>query len=692
MQHTGSDQGRAAGEVIDLRAPGADIEETCRALCRLVVPTVADLAAIYMVAGDRLVRSGSASATSSLSAVADNVFGGLTVALDAPHPLADIVNKGEPLLLESITAEAIAPFFGDRVEVPAAFERLGLRSVLALPLVTHDRGLGLLALGLVGDDRRFGPDEQARAEDLAKAAAVVLENAVLTGELRSSVALLQSVLQTVPVGLAFFDRELRYVRVNDALATINGLPAEDHVGQSLGDILGDHVPDEVADQLVRVFATGESILDIEVSGTTPASPDELRHWVTSYFPVRSSRDGSVLFVGVVVVEITDRKRAESERLLLLQSAEAAHDELERAQSRLILLAEASRQFAGLNARRILANLVNLIVPAVADWAAVELVSDDGEPQPVTSAQSAEGRAVGDGPSIRVPLEVRGRVIGALTIAVPIGREGLPDLELRLARDLASRAALAVDTARLFEHEHRVALTLQHSLLPSELPIVPFVERAFRYVPGTTDQEVGGDWYDMVLGPDGRVACTVGDVVGHDIKAASVMGQLRNAVRVYAADGHEPASVALRLNRLFDSLELDQMATLVHLVMDPKTGGAIYTNAGHLPPLLIHADGATEWLEGGNTLPIGVVPEPGWAEETLTLAPGDTVLLFTDGLVEERARPLDAGLELLRLAAEEAATFDVETLCDYVVERLISGEARGDDVALMAVRWAAASAP
>src|SRR5204863_7481700 len=158
-------------------------------------------------------------------------------------------------------------------------------------------------------------------------------------------------------------------------------------------------------------------------------------------------------------------------------------------------------------------------------------------------QAGDGRTVGAGPRVRIPLEARGNVIGTLVLAGPDAADDLPDVDRRLAEDLAGRAAVAVDTARLFEREHRVAVTLQHSLLPAELPEVDGIQRAFRYVTGTLEQEVGGDWYDMVRGPDGRVAFTVGDVVGHDIGAASVMGQLRNAVRVYASEGHEPAAVA-----------------------------------------------------------------------------------------------------------------------------------------------------
>jgi serine phosphatase RsbU (regulator of sigma subunit) len=253
-------------------------------------------------------------------------------------------------------------------------------------------------------------------------------------------------------------------------------------------------------------------------------------------------------------------------------------------------------------------------------------------------------------------------------------------------DVAGRAALAVETARLFEREHKVAVTLQHSLLPARLPDVPGVERAVRYVAGRLEQEVGGDWYDAVCSPDGRVAFTIGDVVGHDVTAASVMGQLRNAVRVYASEGHEPGAVVSRLNRLVDSLGLDHMATMVHAVLNPVTGELRYTNAGHPLPLLLRADGTTEWLQGPGSLPVGAIPEPMWAEASAELAHGDTIVLYTDGLVEDRRRPIDDGLADLRAAVAAAAGRDADGLCDYVLDELLTGEARGDDVALLVFRW------
>src|SRR5439155_12767311 len=195
----------------------------------------------------------------------------------------------------------------------------------------------------------------------------------------------------------------------------------------------------------------------------------------------------------------------------------------------------------------------------------------------------------------VPMRAHGRTLGVMSIATTASRRRLGEDDLVLAADLANRAGLAVDTARVYAEEHQVAVTLQHSFLPDELPQVPGLEWASEYVAGTVGQEVGGDWYDLVVTPEARVAITVGDVVGHDIRAATVMGQLRNTIRVYASEGYGPAELVTRLNRLAATLAVDPMATLVYGSLDLETGRLDYSSAGHLPPLVRTPEGKTEWL-------------------------------------------------------------------------------------------------
>lgn len=287
--------------------------------------------------------------------------------------------------------------------------------------------------------------------------------------------------------------------------------------------------------------------------------------------------------------------------------------------------------------------------------------------------------------IALPLASAGESIGAIVLGFRFPRPVL-EADRELAATMARLCAQALERARLYEREHAIAETLQRSMLPGTLPRLPGLRLAARYFPGVEGLEIGGDWFDAIELPDGRLAVTVGDVVGKGVMAAAVMGQLRNALRVYALEGYPPAEVMLRLSQLSGELPGDQFATLVHLLVDPATGDCEYANAGHPTPLLRSADGEVRWLEGGSSVPVGTVDTPARAEGAATsLAPGETLLLYTDGLVERRDRPLGEGLELLERAVREAPA-DLDQLLEHVLERLEVGR-REDDVALLGLALA-----
>ena len=234
-----------------------------------------------------------------------------------------------------------------------------------------------------------------------------------------------------------------------------------------------------------------------------------------------------------------------------------------------------------------------------------------------------------------------------------------------------------------EREHRIAETLQRSLLPQTLPDIPGVALAVRYVPATTDMEVGGDWYDVIPFPDGRVGLAIGDVAGHGLRAASTMGQLRLALRAYAVEEESPAGVVARLHDMVRTLAMEDMATLHYLVFDPDSGTITFANAGHLPPLLITGSGRASYLEHHLAPPLGAMSHADHVESTGRVPPGSTLLLFTDGLIERRGVSLRDSLERLRLVAE-AGEADLEALCDHVLASLLEKEV-ADDVALLAFR-------
>jgi PAS domain S-box-containing protein len=279
-----------------------------------------------------------------------------------------------------------------------------------------------------------------------------------------------------------------------------------------------------------------------------------------------------------------------------------------------------------------------------------------------------------------PLTVKGRMAGVVEIGSRKARRFSPEEESLLVL-MADRAGLAIEHARAYEREVGTVEMLQRSLLPDRLPKLPGVKIAARYLPGGAD--VGGDWYDAIPLEDGRVGLAMGDVVGHGLGAASLMGQLRHAARAYALEGHSPPAVLDRLDRLVRSLQGAQMATLLYLVVDSDLRTVRFASAGHVPPLVVSPDAEARFLEGAPNPPLGVFESSGHEEITVELEPGSTIVLYTDGLVEERGVSIDAGLDALRRAAEHPA--DPEELCDHLVDSMLAVHPKGDDIAVLALQ-------
>ncbi|MFE9956848.1 SpoIIE family protein phosphatase [Micromonospora sp. NPDC005299] len=249
-------------------------------------------------------------------------------------------------------------------------------------------------------------------------------------------------------------------------------------------------------------------------------------------------------------------------------------------------------------------------------------------------------------------------------------------------ELARLVGVRLENARLYEAEHRIATTLQHSLLPRTLPQLPGAVVASRYLPGGADIEVGGDWYDVIGTPDDELVLVIGDVVGKGVRAAAAMGQLRNALRAYVLEGYDPGEALTRLNRLVGSTEGGSFATVVCLHFSPRTGRLRYASAGHPPPLLIRGDEAVFLHDRALGPPVGAIPGTAYRTVDAELAPGGRLLLYTDGLIEDRQAGIDAGLGQLRADATTPGEH-VADLVDAVVER-VAERTRHDDVAVLAL--------
>jgi serine phosphatase RsbU (regulator of sigma subunit)/anti-sigma regulatory factor (Ser/Thr protein kinase) len=299
------------------------------------------------------------------------------------------------------------------------------------------------------------------------------------------------------------------------------------------------------------------------------------------------------------------------------------------------------------------------------------------------ARSYDPGATGHQSFLFVPL-VLGRRPLALLVASSHDPLELGAEDLRFVAALAGQAAQALERARRFESEQRIAETLQQSVLPSSLPVLPTVQLAGRYLPGTAELEVGGDWYDAIQLSNGRLGLVVGDVVGKGVRAAATMGQLRNAIRAFSLDRLKPMTTLGRLSRLAEEVIETSFATVVYAELDPETGVCRYASAGHPPPLVATLDGRVEYLEGGRGLPLGTGVASTYRQAVAELPDGAVLLFYTDGLVERRGHSIDEGFERLR-AAVATGPRDPERLAAHVLERLLGDEERRDDVVLFVAR-------
>ena len=281
----------------------------------------------------------------------------------------------------------------------------------------------------------------------------------------------------------------------------------------------------------------------------------------------------------------------------------------------------------------------------------------------------------------VPLIVEGKVVGVLHVGMLTPRD-FQKGDVQLLQLVADRVALSIERSRLAV-QGQIAQTLQRSLLPRRLPQLPGVSMAAWYEPAAEETAVGGDWYDVIELGHRRLGLTIGDVAGHGLAAAIHMGQLRSAMRAYALDVESPAEMLAKLSRFSDQQQL-RMATMVYATVNLDTWVVDFARAGHPYPLLIRTDGSGTFLSDAGGPPLGTGAVETYDEQRITLAAGETLLLYTDGLIERRGSTLTEGESAL-VEAATAAPDEPELKCRSIIERLTEGIAVPDDVAVLAVR-------
>ncbi len=532
------------------------------------------------------------------------------------------------------------------------------------------------------------------------------------------------------------------VWVNPSFTTLTGYAAEEAVGRNCRFLQGRNTDraavGRISDALAQSRPVTEVLLNYRRDGTA--------FWnQIAISPVFDGSGDVVNFVGV--------QNDVTERIIVEQERRAALAEAEEARAQLRLLADATTQMtAALGVVDACERLARSLVPELADLCAVDVLEVPGRGVPQRLAVAARdvddeermrelGRLrnyhvgggsdtghvlAGDRPVLVpelpesgndrypddpaaaevydmlrlrsvmvVPVRARGRVLAALTLLTqhPYGRR-YAARDLHLATDIAGRAGLAIDNVRLYETEHAAAVMLQRSLLP-EVSDVAGVQVAARYLVGVDGNQVGGDWYDVLDLPDGALGLAVGDVVGHDLRAAAAMGQLRGVLRSYAWDGGRAGSVLDRCDQLVQGLEMAAMATAFYARVEPpdSDGGRMlsYSNAGHPAPLLLEPGGALVRLDEQRSPMIGAIRSlgrragPGRAEAVRRCPPGSLLLLYTDGLTDVVGDDADRRTRLLERTLEELPH---GAPAGDVVERVLavcSPPRLRDDIALLAVR-------
>ncbi|MFF8814827.1 SpoIIE family protein phosphatase [Streptomyces pactum] len=569
---------------------------------------------------------------------------------------------------------------------------------------------------------------------------IAADQAVLR-EVEQDLALSVRLVAQSPIGLAVYDTELRYVMVNPALARMNGRPVEDHVGRRLEETLPFLDTESLSRTMREVLADGVPQLNRFTVGRPLDDPGTEHAWSVSYYRLEGP-GGRVLGLAVSVIDVTEQHRAALEaararkRLALIADASVSIGttlDVDRTARELadvlvpeladlgavdildaVLEGRRRPDAAAPGSERFRALAVTTAYPTdavraadpagqIAAYAADRLITrcvTTGRPvlvEHVTEedlrriAPDAEAAALlarsGVHSYMAVPLIARGEVLGALDLCRARNPVPFDEEDVVLAAELAARAAVCIDNARWYQNERRTALALQRHLLFRRPPQPKGLEIAYRYEPAHASGKVGGDWFDAIPLAGDRTALVVGDVMGSGINAAATMGQLRTATRTLAELDLPPAEVLRHLDRTATGLD-PALATCIYALYDPHRRVCTVSVAGHVPPVVVRGR-TPELLQLPSGAPLGVGGVH-FEETAVPLAPGDRLVLYTDGLVEVRDQPIHARLDkLVDLLA--GAGDDLEALCDELLAALRNPDEH-DDVALLISRAGDAGAP
>jgi len=544
---------------------------------------------------------------------------------------------------------------------------------------------------------------------------------------------LGALVEQSPIATVYVDAELRFIRVNDEFCRFVRLPREEIIGRRVIEVPAAGFDMTMIDRVLtgQVMAGAPLVdwpLEQAVDGTR-------RIYAWSAFRI-AGHDGRLVGALGWLVDVTERERAAA----ALEQARARLDLLARASTQIGTTLDIDHTCAEL-ADLVVPELADRFAIELLDQ--VLRGEDPGQDQPGNAAFARLRRVVvrdvqagatasyqmgeqiiaplthpriaalfggapllaphlaGDASQVTytpqhahtilargvhtlmaVPLIARGTTLGIAAFARAEHRDPYNDADLRLVSDLASRAAMHIDNARMYAREHNNAVTLQRSLLPQAIPEVAGLDIAYRYQPANRSAQAGGDWFDVIPLEDGQVALIIGDVTGHSIQAAAIMGQLRTTTATLTRLGLPPEQIMQQLSRLLADHDTEAGATCLYALYDPATWQCRFTSAGHPPPAVRHPDGGVEFIDVPQGMILGVRHDC-YPTTQARLAPGSVLALYTDGLVEQPGQDIDVGMTRLARILAVSPARSLDDMCDTILAT--PGRHASDDIVLLLAR-------
>ncbi len=717
-----------AGAVL---ASSLDPTTTMGQVAALTVPRLADLCVIDLLDKDGSIRDVAVvAAQDGLAKRLERLRVEYPLDPASEHPVARVLRSGEPLLLERMERAQLSSFAQGSEHARFMIDH-GYRSAIVAPLLARGRTLGALSVLYLGERRAYRQSDLALACELARRAALAIDNARLYSDLQRAERRLQAVLGNLAEAITVVDRDGYTVFANQAAADL--LQVEDPsdlTGGAPGSIMPRFAIFDEHDNELDIDAMpgrrlfeGEPAEPLLVRNIVRATGEE-RWIVVRSSPVLDPDSGELLYVVNVFENITEVKR--------VQLAES-------------FMAEASRVLASsLDYNETLQKIAQLAVPRIADWCAVDVLDERGQiervathhrdPEMVALAErldreyhpspdeptgvpevirTGESRVYTDIKAdelatyardnqhlrllsairatavIIVPMIGADRITGAITLVSSEGGRRLSAEDLPLAERLARRAGTAVENARLYTERSRIAHTLQQALLPASLPAVPRAEVRARYRAAGELNEVGGDFYDLFPYQDGAWMLAIGDVCGKGPRAAGITALARHTLRAAAMSGRSPADMLTMLHRALRLQPEDsELCTACLVRFEPRgdRGELLIALGGHPPPLLIDPAGNARRLGKPGTL-LGVLDPVEIVESEDRIGPEETLLMYTDGVPEARRDGEQLGERGLVELCRAAPALTLEQLLERI-ERAAVEHAGGnlrDDLALLALR-------